>query len=307
MTSADYNLYMSRCLQLASYGIDSARPNPMVGAVIVCDGRIIGEGFHLQAGSPHAEVNAINSVSHTDEDLLSRSTLFVSLEPCAHYGKTPPCADLIIKKHIPQVVVGCRDSFAKVNGEGIRKMKEAGIDVIEGVMEKECRYINRYFFTYHRLQRPYITLKWAQTANDLLDDNGKTARLSSPFTQLLVHRLRSENDAIVVGRVTDEREHPQLNNRFWHGPSPHRYVLSSEMTIDGILADCKKRNFQSLIVEGGCKTLQAFIDRGMYDCIRREIAPIVFTEGTKAPMMPNDVQIKSSEIIDGRRIEIATR
>ena len=207
---------MRRCLQLARCGEAGAAPNPMVGAVVVCDGRIIGEGYHSKCGEAHAEVNAIASVK--EPELLSRSTIYVSLEPCAHYGKTPPCAQLIIEKHIPTVVVGCRDPFARVDGRGITMLHEAGIEVREGVLEQECLWLNRRFITFHTKHRPYITLKWAQSEDGYIDrlrtsDQEPAARLSTPTTQALVHRLRSLHQAILVGRRTWELDHPQLDVR----------------------------------------------------------------------------------------------
>ena len=229
--------YMRRCLQLARNGRQNAKPNPMVGAVIVTNlksqisnlkTRIIGEGYHARCGEGHAEVNAFASVKAEDEPLLKEATMYVSLEPCSHFGKTPPCADLIIKKGVKRVVVGCIDEFAEVQGRGIKKLQDAGIDVTVGVLEEECRKLNRRFFTFHRLHRPYIILKWAQTANGFIDDNGRPVSISSPFTQMLCHKLRAEEDAILVGRVTEEREHPQLTVRHWAGPSRCRPPASAE-------------------------------------------------------------------------------
>ena len=278
---------MQRCIQLALNGREGSRPNPMVGAVIVAaDGRIIGEGYHVRCGEGHAEVNAFASVRPEDEPLLSQSTIYVSLEPCSHYGKTPPCCDLIINKGVHRVVVGCVDPFAKVQGRGINKIREAGIDVTVGVLEEECQWLNRRFFTFHQKHRPYIILKWAQTQNGFIDDHGKPLALSTPFTRMLVHKLRATEDAILVGRTTDEREHPQLNIRHWNGKDPVRFVLSHDNTIDDIIEQCRQRQLQSLIVEGGTKTLQSFIERDLWDEIRIETAPITVTDGTPAPVLP---------------------
>ena len=201
--------YMRRCLQLARNGLLTARPNPMVGAVIVSDkGRIIGEGYHIRPGEGHAEVNAFVSVRAEDEPLLAQSTVYVSLEPCSHYGKTPPCADLIVQKGVRRVVCGCVDPFAKVQGRGIKRIREAGIEVTVGVLERECLQLNRRFITVNTKHRPYVILKWAQTSNGFIDDNLRPIALSTPFTRMLVHKLRAESDAILVGRITDEREHP---------------------------------------------------------------------------------------------------
>ena len=283
----DDERYMRRCIQLALNGREESRPNPMVGAVIVAaNGRIIGEGYHVRCGEGHAEVNAFASVRPKDEPLLNQSTIYVSLEPCSHYGKTPPCCDLIINKGVRRVVVGCVDPFAKVQGRGINKIREAGIDVTVGVLEEECKWLNRRFFTFHKKHRPYIILKWAQTQNGFIDDHGKPLALSTPFTRMLVHKMRATEDAILVGRTTDEREHPQLNIRHWNGKDPVRFVLSHDNTIDDIIEQCRQRQLQSLIVEGGNKTLQSFIERDLWDEIRIEIAPITVTDGTPAPVLP---------------------
>ena len=281
--------YMHRCLELASHGLLTCRPNPMVGAVIVARERIIGEGYHRRCGEGHAEVNAFASVRQADESLLPEATIYVSLEPCAHYGKTPPCADLIVSKGVRRVVVGCVDPFAKVQGRGIQKIRDAGIEVTVGVLEKECRWLNRRFFTFHQHQRPYITLKWAQTADGFLDDHGKAAMISTPYSQMLVHQLRAEHDAILVGRVTEEREHPRLDVRRWSGPNPVKMVLSHDHGIDAILAECQERQLLSLLVEGGRQTLQSFIDRRLFDEIRIETGNCVVGGGTPVPTLPDDL------------------
>jgi len=294
--------YMRRCLQLARYGVQTARPNPMVGAVIVANDRIIGEGYHHRAGEGHAEVNAFASVSAEDEKLLHDATIYVSLEPCSHYGKTPPCCDLIIKKGVRRVVAACEDPFPKVSGSGIKRLRDAGIAVEVGLLADESRWLNRRFLTFHAKHRPYILLKWAQTANGLIDDNGKPLQISTPFTSVMMHRLRAEYAAILVGRVTDEREHPQLTVRHWSGASPERIVLSRENGIDEILANLYKREVQSLMVEGGAMTLQSFISRGLFDEIRVEIAPFSVEKGTKAPEIPQGLKERTRETIDGRTI-----
>ena len=227
-------LYMQRCLQLASCGAGSTSPNPMVGAVIVCDGRIIGEGYHIRAGEPHAEVNAVNSVSETDRSLLSRSTMYVSLEPCSHYGKTPPCCDMIIARGIARVVIGSADSNPQVNGAGIERMRAAGIDVTVGVLEEECLRLNRAFFTSQTHKRPYVTLKWAQSADgfiDLLREGGQAVKISSPVSQVAVHKMRALHDAIFVGRHTALLDDPSLNIRHWAGRSPLRLVIDKNGTL----------------------------------------------------------------------------
>ena len=294
----DDEKYMRRCLQLAQNGHQNAKPNPMVGAVIVsADGRIIGEGYHVRCGEGHAEVNAFASVKAEDEALLSEATIYVSLEPCSHYGKTPPCADLIIKKGVRRVVVGCVDPFAEVQGRGIRKIREAGIEVEVGVLEKECMDLNRRFFTFHREQRPYIILKWAQTANGFIDDHFKPVQISNDFTKMLSHKLRAEEDAILVGRVTDERDHPQLTVREWWGPNPKRLVIDHAHPLN--LESLHSHQIQSLIVEGGARTLQSFLDKGLWDELRVETNfDMTVSDGTRAPLIPAEAVVKET-IRDG--------
>ena len=302
--------YMRRCLQLARNGRQNAKPNPMVGAVIVTNlksqisnlnTRIIGEGYHARCGEGHAEVNAFASVKAEDEPLLKEATMYVSLEPCSHFGKTPPCADLIIKKGVKRVVVGCIDEFAEVQGRGIKKLQDAGIDVTVGVLEEECRKLNRRFFTFHRLHRPYIILKWAQTANGFIDDNGRSISISSPFTQMLSHKLRAEEDAILVGRVTEEREHPQLTVRHWAGPSPKRLVVDRRHPLN--LESLYHHNIQSLIVEGGRKTLDSFLAQDLWDEIRVETNTVLtVTGGTRAPHLPATVRVVSRHSYDDNLI-----
>ena len=283
--------YMQRCLQLAANGLHGARPNPMVGAVIVAGDRIIGEGYHVRCGEGHAEVNAFASVSADDERLLTEATIYVSLEPCAHYGKTPPCADLIISKGVRRVVVGCVDPFAKVQGRGIGKLRAAGIEVTTGVMEQECQWLNRRFFTYHAKQRPYIILKWAQTANGFIDDHFRPTQISNAVTQMLSHRLRAEEDAILVGHTTYDRDHPRLDVRHWRGPAPKRIVLTHDRPLPQLVDDLYQQGIQSLIVEGGRQTHNAFLAAGLWDEIRMETAPTVVTDGTRAPQVPAEAHI----------------
>lgn len=285
--------YMRRCLQLAQNGRQNAKPNPMVGAVIVAPSptpRIIGEGYHVRCGQGHAEVNAFASVCPEDESLLRESTMYVSLEPCSHYGKTPPCADLIIRKGIRRVVVGCIDEYAEVQGRGIQKLRDAGIYVTVGVLEEECRELNRRFFIFHRFHRPYIILKWAQTANGFIDNNEHALAISSPFTQMLSHRLRAEEDAILVGRITDEREHPQLTVRHWFGPDPKRLIIDRQHPLN--LESLYDHNIQSLIVEGGHKTLESFLTQNLWDEIRIETATITVNGGTRAPKLPPNIRLR---------------
>lgn len=280
--------YMRRCLQIASNGLQNAKPNPSVGAVIVAaDGRIIGEGYTSAYGGAHGEVNAFASVRPEDEALLKEATIYVSLEPCSHYGKTPPCCDLIIRKGVKRVVCGCVDPFSKVQGRGIQKIREAGIEVTVGVLEQECFESNKRFMVYNMYKRPYIILKWAQTLEGIIANPHREGEpyqplhISSPFTQMLVHKLRAENDAILVGRSTYELDKPQLNVREWSGRNPERILLTSDKqlnpegwsvfaTVEEALDHLYAEKKQSLIVEGGAKTLQEFIDKDLWDEIRVE-------------------------------------
>lgn len=229
--------YIARCIQLASNGICNAAPNPMVGAVIVHHDKIIGEGYHIRCGEAHAEVNAIRSVK--DERLLKESTIYVSLEPCSHYGKTPPCSDLIIEKGIPRVVVGCIDPFSLVAGRGIQKLRNAGIDVTVGVLEKECRQLIHRFVTFNTQHRPFITLKWAESADGYIDLNrtdGHPYIFSSLLTSMLVHKRRAEHNAIMVGRRTALLDNPSLTVRNWYGKNPVRIVIDKDLTLPTHLA-----------------------------------------------------------------------
>ena len=221
--------YMQRALQLARHGAGTVAPNPMVGAVVVCDGKIIGEGFHRICGGPHAEVNAIASVKNAE--LLPLSTLYVTLEPCSHFGKTPPCADLIVSKKIKRVVVGCQDPFVKVAGRGIERLRDAGIEVVTGCLESKCRALIGAFITFHTLRRPYVILKWAQSADGFIDRqrtslaDGSPAKLSSQTAALYAHRLRSQVNAIIVGTRTALLDNPSLNTRLYSGKNPLRVAI----------------------------------------------------------------------------------
>jgi len=294
--------FMRRCLQLAANGLLTTKPNPMVGAVIVsADGRIIGEGFTSPVGGPHAEVNAFASVKPADEPLLPGATIYVSLEPCSHWGHTPPCCDLIIRKRVKRCVCGCVDPFAKVQGRGISRMREAGIEVTVGVLEAECKAINRRFMTFNELHRPYIILKWAQTANGYMAQSDRQPlRISTPFTMMLSHKLRSECDAILVGRTTFDTDHPQLTVRDWTVPNPERLVLTHRAindapasflcfpNIDAVIAHLTATQRQSLIVEGGPTVHQQFLDRGLWDELRVETAPFTIPGGISAPRIPDN-------------------
>lgn len=235
--------YMRRALQLARQGEGHTSPNPMVGAVIVApDGTIIGEGWHRKCGEGHAEVNAVASVK--DVNLLKDSTIYVTLEPCSHYGKTPPCAHLLIERGIPRVVVGCLDPFVEVSGRGVKMLEDAGIEVVVGVLEQECRDLNRRFMTAHTTRRPWVQLKWAQTADGFIalspDAGENPLHMSTPVTMRLMHRQRALCDAIVVGAATARIDNPSLTTRYWPGKSPLRVVLSRDLSIGGnlnLLAD----------------------------------------------------------------------
>lgn len=226
--------YMRRALQLAKLGAPNVSPNPMVGAVVVCDGKIIGEGYHRKFGNAHAEVNAINSVR--DQTMLKRSTLYVTLEPCSHYGKTPPCAEMIINKGIPKVVIGSLDPFKLVRGRGVKMLEQAGIEVYHSVLEEECRRLNYKFITAHSEGRPYVILKWAITADGFMggrkDHETTQVFISNPVTQMLNHKERGRFDAIMVGAHTVVCDNPSLTQRYYVGDNPLRVILSSESKLD---------------------------------------------------------------------------
>ncbi|GHT62138.1 riboflavin biosynthesis protein RibD [Bacteroidia bacterium] len=285
--------YMHRCLQLATYGKGFTAPNPMVGTVIVHNDKIIGEGFHRKYGGPHAEVNAITSVKN--EQLLRESTLYVNLEPCSHYGKTPPCSELIIREQIPRVVIGQIDPFPEVSGKGIKKLKEAGVEVVCGVLEEECKALNKNYLTFTQQHRPYIILKWAQSADGFLDrfreegDGQKPVIFSNSFTQMLVHKLRAEEAAIMIGKRTKLLDKPALNVRFWKGNDPERFIADRSKTLQNQLDELYNKNIQSLIVEGGSKLLQSFLAEDLWDETQIEIAPVFLGEGVKAPVFLNGV------------------
>ncbi len=227
--------YMLRCLEIASLGLGNTAPNPLVGSVIVNNGKIIGEGFHNFFGGPHAEVNAINSVKN--KELLSSSVLYVNLEPCSHFGKTPPCTDIILKYKIPEVVIGSKDTGKNVHGDGIRILKEAGCKVTVGVFERESRNLNRFFYTYNEDHRPYIILKWAQTTDGFIDRNRKPdsgedpEQITDEVTRVLVHKWRAETQSIMVGKNTATFDNPALTVRKWQGKNPIRIVIDRELSL----------------------------------------------------------------------------
>ncbi len=225
--------YIKRCIELAKNGLGNTYPNPLVGSVIVHKNKIIGEGWHQEAGKAHAEVNAINAVKNAQ--LLKEATIYVSLEPCSHYGKTPPCSDLIIEKGIKKVVIGTTDPFVKVAGRGIKKLMQAGCDVVVGVLEKECQELNKRFFTFHKEKRPYIILKWAQTQNGFIapkqQDKREPVWISNKYAKQLVHKWRSQEQSILIGTQTAVKDNPKLNTRLWHGKNPVRVVLDKNLRI----------------------------------------------------------------------------
>jgi diaminohydroxyphosphoribosylaminopyrimidine deaminase / 5-amino-6-(5-phosphoribosylamino)uracil reductase len=319
-------LYMLRCLELAKLGAGNVAPNPMVGSVLVYEDRIIGEGYHKQYGEAHAEVNCLASVKPEDEHLISKSTLYVSLEPCAHYGKTPPCADLIISKSIPKVVVGCRDPFEEVNGKGIEKLQRAGIEVVANVLVNECKELNRRFFTFHTKQRPYIILKWAQSKNyRIANADFSRVLISNEISNRLVHRWRTEEAAIMVGTNTALQDDPALNNRNWIGRNPVRLVVdmnlrlphtlkifdrtqptiifnaaknekhenlqyvkldNEQSLVTQLMRYCYDLKLQSILVEGGNKLAQSFINENYWDEARViENSTLIIDNGLRSPAL----------------------
>jgi diaminohydroxyphosphoribosylaminopyrimidine deaminase/5-amino-6-(5-phosphoribosylamino)uracil reductase len=320
--------YMSRCVELAQNGLGTTYPNPMVGSVIVYDGKIIGEGWHKKAGEPHAEVNAVHSVQ--DKSLLKKSTIYVSLEPCSHFGKTPPCSDLIIKYKIPNVVIGTVDPNIKVAGNGIKKLIEAGINITVGILEDKCNELNKRFFTFHQKKRPFIILKWAETQDGFIAplerNEKKPVWITNEFSRQLVHKWRTEEQAILVGTQTVIDDNPKLNARDWHGNNPIRIVLdqnkrisknsavhdmqqktifftnsendlSTENSIferidfkqnstEQIVDTLYNHKVQSVIVEGGRQTLQTFIDANLWDEARIFTGITTFEQGIKVPVLP---------------------
>ena len=286
-------LYMRRCLQLATYGIGYVAPNPIVGAVIVHDDRIIGEGFHSQYGGPHAEIQAISSIK--DEKLFKNSTLYVNLEPCSHFGKTPPCVDMIIEKQIPRVVIGHEDPFPEVSGQGIKKLSDSGVEVVCGILEEECKELNKRFLTYTLLQRPYIILKWAQSSDGFIDkhreenDGRSPVKFSNDFTQMLVHKTRAEVQAIMVGTRTLLLDKPALNVRYWKGKDPQRIRVDSNQSLQQQIKSLYERKIQSLMVEGGARLLQSFINENLWDEIQIEVASFQLKDGVISPKFPNGI------------------
>ena len=326
-------LFMWRCIDLAMNGLGNVAPNPMVGCVIVHKELIVGEGFHAVFGGPHAEVAAINAVRNNE--ILKDSTLYVSLEPCCHYGKTPPCSEKIIQSGIKKVVVGIRDPFAQVQGMGISRLKEAGVEVVEGLLEKDCAALNKRFFTFHQKKRPYIILKWAQSLDGFIDKKRDTDEphinwITDEKSRLLVHRWRSEEQAILTGKNTVLADNPQLTVREWYGKNPLRLVIDRQLAISAtakildntahtvvfnsikeevtgniefkkldfskniipeMLACLYEKNIQSLIIEGGRVALQSFIDEGCWDEARVFSGNCFFFEGIRAPVINGHLEM----------------
>ena len=315
--------YMQRCLDLAENALGKTYPNPIVGCVIVHEGKIIGEGWHKKAGDAHAEVNAINSVK--DKTLLSTSTLYVSLEPCVHYGKTPPCSELIIKHNIPHVVVGCKDSFSKVSGKGIQSMRESGIKVDVDVLKDKCVESHKRFFTFHNKKRPYIILKWAETNDGFIAPTkqklGEPFWITSKESKTLVHKWRSQESSILIGANTAKLDNPSLTVRLWNGNNPLRIVIDENLKLNNnlnifnnsaktlvfnnkknivfdnieycmidfnsihqeIMKSLYNKGVHSLIIEGGRETLQSFIDIGLWDEARVFVGNKNLENGVHAP------------------------
>ncbi len=329
---------MMRCIELAKNGLGTTYPNPLVGSVIVYHNSIIGEGWHQKAGAPHAEVNAILNVK--DIRVLKDATLYVNLEPCSHFGKTPPCSDLIIEKGIKKVVIGCTDPNPKVAGKGIQKLKDAGCEVIVNVLQKEAEALNKRFFTFQNKKRPHIILKWAQTQDGFIAPKEKKEQkpvwITNEFSRQLVHKMRAEEQAILAGTKTVLDDNPSLTTRDWEGNSPIRIILDRALQIpetaivfnssiktivlteisrennDSLIFEtidfseniakqvCEvlyKHNIQSVIVEGGAKTLQTFIDENLWDEAFIFKGSTSFYEGLKAPLMKgkllSEIQIKN--------------
>lgn len=341
MDSSFDEFYMRRCLQLAKLGGGNVAPNPMVGAVLVHQGRIIGEGYHMQYGHAHAEVNCVRSVKPEDQPLIPAATMYVSLEPCAHYGKTPPCAELIVAQRIGEVVIGCVDTFSQVYGKGIAILENAGVSVRTRVLEAECRQLNARFFTFHEQQRPYIILKWAQSAVGFMAAaDGSPVRISNPLTDRLVHRWRSEEMGILVGTNTAVADNPRLNNRYWTGKDPVRIVIdralktppayhlwsgkvptlfitakasSAEGLTETITADFTRpllpqlmkvlheKRILSVLVEGGPYVLNEFIHAGLWDEARVIIGSHSAPRGVQAPIL-SDSLLREEHMLDGDRI-----
>jgi diaminohydroxyphosphoribosylaminopyrimidine deaminase/5-amino-6-(5-phosphoribosylamino)uracil reductase len=321
-------IYMQRCLQLAQNGLGTTYPNPLVGSVIVSENdEIIGEGWHLKSGEPHAEVNAVRDAEKKsyDGDAFAKATLYVNLEPCSHTGKTPPCASMIVQKGFKKVVVGTLDPHDKVAGKGVALLKEAGIEVVVGVLENECNELNKRFFTFHRKQRPYIILKWAETSDGFIAPETKNEQkpiwITNPYSRQLSHQLRAQENAILVGAKTVIDDNPSLTCRDWNGENPLRVVLDSRNSITSdyqvmddaavtlklelsssdtleILNSLYQNDIQSVIIEGGTTTIQSFIDAGLWDEAYQFMGTdVLFHQGLQAPVLSGDYSLHSRKMI----------
>ena len=325
------NIYMRRCFELARQGLGNVMPNPLAGSVIVVHDNIIGEGFHIKYGDYHAEKNAIRAVK--DKSLLKDSTIYVNLEPCAHHGLQPPCADLIVQSKIPRAVISNIDTNEKVSGKGIERLKKAGVEVMTAVLELEGRELNKRFFTFHEKKRPYIILKWAQTSDGFIDYEReyhapiKPTWITDEFSKKLVHKWRSEEAAIMVGRNTAEKDNPRLTNREWYGKSPVRILIDKQLKtnqdfhiydqssstfifneirdetshhmefkkidfndepLKKIVRHLYEKKLQSVIIEGGAQLLQSFIDENLWDEARVFTGMTCFHAGVPAPVLKDD-------------------
>lgn len=305
-------IFMRRALQLARGGEGRVAPNPMVGAVVVARDRIIGEGFHRTYGEPHAEVNAIASVKEADLPLLREATVYVTLEPCSHYGKTPPCALLLVEKGVKRVVIGAPDPNPLVAGRGVSMLREAGIEVTEGVLLDECMAINRRFMTFHSLHRPWILLKWAQSADGFMaaiDEAGnpRPVTFSNPLSSVWMHRERAGVQAIMVGSHTILTDHPRLDVRLWAGNNPEKIGCPHGLDLRRLMNDLTRRGITSLMVEGGPTLLASFIREGLYDEIRIETAPATLGKGLRAPLLPPDLESVGNSSCRGNGIAVFRR
>ena len=328
-------LYMHRCLQLAQLGAYYVAPNPMVGAVLVGgDGQILGEGWHERYGEAHAEPNCLRNAekNHPEGFNYKDCTLYVSLEPCSHYGKTPPCAKLIIEKGIGRVVVGCLDPNPRVAGRGVKMMQDAGIEVIVGVLESECREVNKRFICLQEEERPYVVLKWAQTSDGYIDverEEGNPMVISTPLMKQLVHQQRAENMAIMVGTRTVLLDNPRLLTTHWSGRNPIRVTLDRHGVLPAnskifsdesetivysentdwkfILKDLARRNIHSILVEGGAMLLNHILDSGVYDEVHVEVGTATLGEGIRGVKAPDYVFNSTPQTIDGHLVYVEKR
>jgi diaminohydroxyphosphoribosylaminopyrimidine deaminase/5-amino-6-(5-phosphoribosylamino)uracil reductase len=334
----EQEIYMQRCLQLAQNGLGTTYPNPLVGSVIVSDtGNILGEGWHKKSGEPHAEVIAVNDALNKDVDLhaFAKATLYVNLEPCSHTGKTPPCASMIIEKGFKKVVVGTLDPHKKVAGKGVAMLRAAGIDVIVGVLEKGCDELNKRFFTFHKKKRPYVILKWAQTADGFIAPISREKQqpvwITHAHSRQLAHQLRAQENAILVGTKTVLDDNPSLTCRYWHGNQPVRIALDSKgsitpsfkvmdgtattiklsyatQDINSILQELYKTGIQSVIIEGGSTTLQSFINAEKWDEAHLFTGTgVLFHNGLKAPVLKGTYILKQNKVLKNNMLEIYSR